>query len=60
MTKLQRVLASLALLTVALGAGAPAFAAEKVTFLIDWLPAGDKAVPYLVALHRGFDSLNVT
>jgi NitT/TauT family transport system substrate-binding protein len=24
-----------------------AMAAEKVTFMIDWLPAGDKAVPYL-------------
>jgi NitT/TauT family transport system substrate-binding protein len=47
MTKLQRVLGCVALLTVALGAGAPAFAAEKVTFLIDCLPAGDKAVPYL-------------
>jgi NitT/TauT family transport system substrate-binding protein len=25
----------------------PALAAEKVVFMIDWLPAGDKAVPYL-------------
>lgn len=24
-----------------------ALAAEKITFMIDWLPAGDKAVPYL-------------
>jgi len=47
MTKLRRVLASLAVLTLSVGAGAPAFAAERVTFLIDWLPAGDKAVPYL-------------
>ena len=30
-----------------IGAGAPAFAAEKILFMIDWLPAGDKAVPYL-------------
>lgn len=47
MTKLRRVLASLAVLALSAGAGAPVFAAEKVTFLIDWLPAGDKAVPYL-------------
>jgi NitT/TauT family transport system substrate-binding protein len=24
----------------------PAFAAEKITFMIDWLPAGDKAAVY--------------
>jgi len=36
--------AGLALLT---GISAPAIAAEKVVFMIDWLPAGDKAVPYL-------------
>ena len=36
--------AGLALLT---GVSAPAVAAEKVVFMIDWLPAGDKAVPYL-------------
>ena len=47
MTKLRRVLASLAVLALSAGAGAPVFAAERVTFLIDWLPAGDKAVPYL-------------
>jgi NitT/TauT family transport system substrate-binding protein len=28
-------------------AATAAMAAEKVTFMIDWLPAGDKAVPYL-------------
>lgn len=28
-------------------AATAAAAAEKVTFMIDWLPAGDKAVPYL-------------
>ena len=36
--------AGLALLT---GISAPAIAAERVVFMIDWLPAGDKAVPYL-------------
>ena len=30
-----------------------AAAAEKVTFMIDWLPAGDKAVPYL-GIKSGF------
>ena len=34
-------------LALLLGAGAPAVAAEKIVFMIDWLPAGDKAVPYL-------------
>ena len=29
------------------GSSTLALAAEKVTFMIDWLPAGDKAVPYL-------------
>jgi NitT/TauT family transport system substrate-binding protein len=42
---------SLSSLTVAavllLAATAAVSAAEKVTFMIDWLPAGDKAVPYL-------------
>ncbi len=39
-----RVLTGLFLL---IGASAPAFAAEKILFMIDWLPAGDKAVAYL-------------
>jgi NitT/TauT family transport system substrate-binding protein len=30
-----------------IGASVAVAAAEKVTFMIDWLPAGDKAVPYL-------------
>ena len=34
-------------LALLLGANAPAVAAEKIVFMIDWLPAGDKAVPYL-------------
>ena len=34
-------------LALLLGASAPAVAAEKIVFMIDWLPAGDKAVPYL-------------
>jgi len=41
---------------------ASAQAQEKVTFLIDWLPAGDKAVPYL-AVQKGLfaaEGLNVT
>jgi NitT/TauT family transport system substrate-binding protein len=29
------------------GVTAGAVAAEKITFMIDWLPSGDKAVPYL-------------
>ena len=29
------------------GVNAGAVAAEKITFMIDWLPSGDKAVPYL-------------
>ncbi|RAI43440.1 ABC transporter substrate-binding protein [Rhodoplanes roseus] len=42
--------------------GAPAQAAEKITFMIDWLPAGDKAVPYL-AVKKGLfaaEGLDVT
>ncbi|MGB7097209.1 MAG: ABC transporter substrate-binding protein [Xanthobacteraceae bacterium] len=34
-------------LALLLGVNAPAVAAEKIVFMIDWLPAGDKAVPYL-------------
>ena len=47
MTKLRRVLASLAVLTLFCWCRRAGVAAEKITFLIDWLPAGDKAVPYL-------------
>ena len=42
--------------------GTAALAAEKVTFLLDWLPAGDKAVPYL-AVQKGLfaaEGLEVT
>ena len=46
MTKRQGVLIALAALALSLAA-APAFAADKVIFMIDWLPAGDKSVPYL-------------
>lgn len=41
---------------------APAFAADKVTFLLDWLPAGDKAAVY-VAQAKGLfaaEGLEVT
>ena len=46
---LKRALAAFALAGLGLLAGAqtPVIAAEKVVFLIDWLPAGDKAVAYL-------------
>jgi NitT/TauT family transport system substrate-binding protein len=40
----------------------PAFAAEKVTFMIDWLPSGDKAAAY-VGVHKGLfaaEGLDVT
>jgi len=46
MKKLLAVFA-VAGLALLLGAKAPAVAAEKIVFMIDWLPAGDKAVPYL-------------
>ena len=46
---MKKLLALFALAGFALliGANAAAVAAEKVVFMIDWLPAGDKAVPYL-------------
>lgn len=50
------------LLTSAVMALSPAQAQEKMTFLIDWLPAGDKAVPYL-GVKGGFfaaEGLDVT
>ena len=49
-------------LALLLGASAPAVAAEKIVFMIDWLPAGDKAVPYL-GVQRGLfaaEGLEVT
>lgn len=49
-------------LPFALALAGAAQAAEKVTFLIDWLPAGDKAVPYL-GVKGGFfaaEGLDVT
>ena len=47
MMKKLLALFGLAGLALLIGANAPAVAAEKVVFMIDWLPAGDKAVPYL-------------
>jgi NitT/TauT family transport system substrate-binding protein len=47
---------------VAAGLHSTAFANEKVTFMIDWLPAGDKAVPYF-AVQKGLfaaEGLDVT
>jgi NitT/TauT family transport system substrate-binding protein len=62
MMKRQRVVSALAGFAFLIGAGAPAFAAEKVVFMIDWLPAGDKAVPYL-GVQKGLfadEGLDVT
>jgi NitT/TauT family transport system substrate-binding protein len=47
MTMRQRALTALTGLALLISAAAPGSAAEKVLFMIDWLPAGDKAVPYL-------------
>jgi NitT/TauT family transport system substrate-binding protein len=47
MIKKLLALFALAGLVLLIGANASAVAAEKVVFMIDWLPAGDKAVPYL-------------
>jgi NitT/TauT family transport system substrate-binding protein len=47
MMKKLLALLSLAGLALLVGVNAPAVAAEKVVFMIDWLPAGDKAVAYL-------------
>lgn len=43
----QRLVPALAGLFLLIGGALPAAAADKVVFMIDWLPAGDKAVPYL-------------
>jgi NitT/TauT family transport system substrate-binding protein len=62
MIKKHRLFYALAALAVVIGAKAPALAAEKVTFMIDWLPAGDKAVPYL-GVQKGLfeaEGLDVT
>jgi len=62
MMRKQRPLSALTGLAMLIGASAPAFAAEKVTFMIDWLPAGDKAVPYL-GVQKGLfaaEGLDVT
>ena len=40
-------LGGLALASMLIGVNAGAVAAEKITFMIDWLPSGDKAVAYL-------------
>jgi NitT/TauT family transport system substrate-binding protein len=47
----KNVLAIAAL--TAFGLGAPAFAADKVIFQLDWLPGGDKA-PIYVCIDQGF------
>jgi NitT/TauT family transport system substrate-binding protein len=52
----------LAGLSALIGAAMPALAADKVVFMIDWLPAGDKAVPYL-GVQKGLfaaEGLDVT
>ena len=38
---------SVMIVALLVSAHAGAVAAEKITFMIDWLPSGDKAVPYL-------------
>ncbi len=40
-------LGGVAAASLLIGVNAGAVAAEKITFMIDWLPSGDKAVPYL-------------
>lgn len=48
--------------TIVLGAGAGAHAAEKVIYMNDWLPGGDKAIPFY-ALEKGLfaaEGLDVT
>ena len=42
-----------ALALVACAAAGPAFAADELTFQLDWLPGGDKA-PIYVCVERGF------
>jgi NitT/TauT family transport system substrate-binding protein len=52
----------IAVASLVAGLSSAAVAAEKVTFMIDWLPAGDKAVPYL-AVQKGLfaaEGLEVT
>lgn len=46
-------LASLVPLTALALAAAPAFAADKVTYQLDWLPGGDKS-PIYVCIQEGF------
>src|SRR6202453_1678304 len=58
----QRVVVVLAGLALLICAHAPALAAEKVVFMIDWLPAGDKSVAYL-GVQKGLfadEGLDVT
>jgi NitT/TauT family transport system substrate-binding protein len=53
---------TLAVTGIVLATAAPALAADKVTFLLDWLPAGDKAAVY-VAQAKGLfaaEGLEVT
>jgi NitT/TauT family transport system substrate-binding protein len=62
MMKKLLALFGLAGLVLLIGANAPAIAAEKVVFMIDWLPAGDKAVAYLGVQDGSFaaEGLEVT
>jgi NitT/TauT family transport system substrate-binding protein len=46
-TSLSPLLRGAVAAALLVAATATVSAAEKVTFMIDWLPAGDKAVPYL-------------
>ena len=54
-------LCTLAILSIALPHGS-AHAAEKVTWVNDWLPGGDKAIPYVAAYEKFFakEGLDVT
>jgi NitT/TauT family transport system substrate-binding protein len=58
----SRFVSGMAAIALAAGLHSVALANEKVTFMIDWLPAGDKAVPYL-AVQKGLfaaEGLDVT
>ena len=53
---------TLAALGLTLGLAAPASAADKLTYMNDWLPGGDKAIPFY-AKEKGFfaaENLDVT
>jgi NitT/TauT family transport system substrate-binding protein len=60
--KVRRYISGIAGALLAASLHSAALANEKVTFMIDWLPAGDKAVPYL-AVQKGLfaaEGLDVT